>query len=213
MSYGDFIIIDAKDCMKVKIRFVDTGTYRIVQAGAIRNGRVRDPYRPIYHNRGFLGDGHYNSHVHKELFRRWVKMISRCYDSKDKDFPRYGLKGIVVASTWFNFQNYASWVHSNLLDIGKDLDDLKLFHIDKDLKSGPIKTYGPDTCTLLTIKENSSMTTPRKSRKITLVSPEGKLVCDEISNLCRDFKLTRSKVYKLINKTASHHKGWKLHGA
>lgn len=33
-------------------------------------------------------------------YRSWVSMIRRCHSVVDKDFPRYGAKGIVVCEEW-----------------------------------------------------------------------------------------------------------------
>lgn len=49
-----------------------------------------------------------------ELYRRWEGIRSRCYSPKDKDYPNYGLRGIVMCEEWrTDFWAFASWAYAS----------------------------------------------------------------------------------------------------
>ena len=39
----------------------------------------------------------------RRLYHIWYHMISRCYDPKDRNYPRYGGRGIKVQDSWHNY--------------------------------------------------------------------------------------------------------------
>lgn len=38
----------------------------------------------------------------------WRTMVARCHRSSDKDFSRYGARGIAVCERWHNYENFAA---------------------------------------------------------------------------------------------------------
>lgn len=39
---------------------------------------------------------------HRDLYMRWYTMVRRCHDPKDKNYDKYGARGIVVCEQWRN---------------------------------------------------------------------------------------------------------------
>lgn len=84
------------------------------------------------------------------LFKRWVGMIQRCENKKNKRYKRYGARGISVCKQWRNdFAVFYRWAIKNGW-----CGDL---HIDrKDNNKG----YSPDNCRFVTLaKNNTNMST------------------------------------------------------
>ena len=48
------------------------------------------------------------------LYRIWIGMRGRCNNHKDKNYPRYGGRGIVVCAEWnFDYSAFQSWAKAN----------------------------------------------------------------------------------------------------
>jgi hypothetical protein len=74
-------------------------------------------------------------------------MMRRCYNPKDKDFPKYGAIGIVVQDSWHDYLTFAA-------DVGEPEGTQTLHRVDP---------YGDYT------KENCEWVTPtRQAREIRL---------------------------------------------
>lgn len=73
---------------------------------------------------GGSGKGSYNT---------WRAMIRRCTISTDKDYPRYGGKGVSVCAEWLEYANFVA-------DMGEPLGDETLDRIDV------YGNYSPKNC-------------------------------------------------------------------
>jgi len=91
-----------------------------------------------FRKHGGAGKGSYNT---------WRGMMRRCYNPKDKDFPKYGAIGIVVQDSWHDYLAFAA-------DVGEPEGNQTLHRVDP---------YGNYT------KENCVWATPtRQAREIRL---------------------------------------------
>ena len=89
------------------------------------------------------------------LYRIYCGMISRCYRPSQKNFPRYGGRGIKVCDEWLNgFEAFCKWAMLNGYS-----DNLTLDRIDND------KNYCPENCRWTTRKEQQN--NKRNNRLIT----------------------------------------------
>lgn len=119
------------------------------------------------------------------LNRIWQSMKSRCYNSKQKRYAKYGGKGITICEEWLhNFQAFYDWAMANGYR-----DDLSIDRIDGD------KGYYPENCRWASNKEqtrNRSIT-----RRITINGETRPLMewCEQLG-----------KKYKIILKRLS--RGW-----
>ena len=157
-NYGSYKILgraldDNIKLDKFIIQFIDTNYITTVKTSTIKSGEVKDPYFPIVHNVGYIGEGIYNSKNNSREYALWNGMITRCY-SKSNNNPSY--KNVSISSDWFCFQNFANDIkyleNYNLWLINKEE-----YQLDKDVLQKDIinKIYSKDTCKFLTKKENS----------------------------------------------------------
>jgi hypothetical protein len=84
--------------------------------------------------------------------RSWDLMMARCYYKKDKSYHNYGGRGIVVCSSWHNYNNFVS-------DMGHRPIGMTLER--KNVNDG----YGPDSCRWATRLEQSRN---KRSNKINI---------------------------------------------
>ena len=200
---GDLVVEDYQGCMRVKVRFVDTGFVKFSEAAKIRNGNVFDPTRPSVFGVGYIGDGGYNSGKDSDIYSVWHGMMCRCYNPNNKFYKTYGGMGCVVDAEWHNFQNFAEWYERNRPEIA---DKIK-HDLDKDIKFEGNKVYSKETCLIVTKKENIIK---RFAKTWSFINPEG--VEKSIYNLkafCTENSLTYSKMKMLHKGDIKSYKGWK----
>lgn len=80
----------------------------------------------------------------ENIYRRWQHMVQRCINPNDRDYPRYGGKGIKVCDRWRYFENF-------LLDMGKPPSSS--YSIDRVDVYGD---YEPSNCRWATSKQQAN---------------------------------------------------------
>lgn len=86
-------------------------------------------------------------------YTAWRNMISRCYDTRNKDYKYYGDKGVLICDEWKRYSNFKSWF---------DLHYINGFQIDKDIKAEGNKIYSPNTCMFISPADNVRESTSRR---------------------------------------------------
>lgn len=194
------VVVEYIDAFHVRIQFQDEHKYiATVEAGNLRDGRVRNPYRPSVFGIGYIASGAYNASMSgkkTKAYSNWQGMIQRCYDEKKlAEYPSY--KGCSVVPGWHNFQVFAAW-HEEHYTEGLELD--------KDYLIAGNKIYGPDTCCYLSHQQNIEAS---HAKHYSFISPDG--VVHDIFNLrkfCRGRGLDDTKMGNVSTGKAVRHKGW-----
>lgn len=94
------------------------------------------------------------------LYKKWQDMIMRCTRPNDQKYPWYGGKGVTVCKEWTdNPVAFINWCLSNGWEPGKQ--------IDKDIKFPGNKIYSPDTCSIVSRRDNMIAVVGRSSGRIT----------------------------------------------
>ena len=151
LHYGDFVVINKHNDMS-RIKFLLTGYEYEVKTYIIRKGWVKDPFYPIVYSVGYLGGASSNHPMHKT----WEGMLSRCYNSKDKNYHNYGGLGVRVCERWHNFANFIEDV-VKLPNYDKKLEDPS-YQLDKDELQQDVpkseRVYAPETCCFISPRNN-----------------------------------------------------------
>lgn len=147
---GSVTVIEYRGAFEVVIKHDDSYEHiATVTAHHLRNGGVRNPYRPSVCGIGFMGAGEYVSKVdgkHTSAYATWRGMLRRCCDPKSlARNPTY--IGCTVHPDWHNFQNFAKWFECQYRTDG--------WQLDKDLTIEGNKVYSADTCVFVPSQLNS----------------------------------------------------------
>lgn len=118
----------------------DCGTVKDVRADQLINGHSVSC--------GCLRDEAATTHGKSKtrIYRIWIGMRRRCYDSNQFGYQRYGGRGISVCNEWMtDFERFYEWAISNGYDDKKSID-----RIDND------GNYEPNNCRWVTMKEQGN---------------------------------------------------------
>lgn len=210
--YGDFKILNEykidlgyKRQTFYDIQYLNTGTiiYK-VQNSAIRKGTIVDTYFPIIQGVGYLGD--VKNPSYEILYKRWERILSRCYNKSDKNYENYGGVGVYVSKEWHNFSVFLRDMKEK-----EHYNDLKnegaYWQIDKDIlcneKGIYPHYYSNETVKIVSIGDNSTESNIRMN-KFTKENMRGIYLQPDIRNPNNSsYVVTYSNKYKNINKHKS----------
>lgn len=115
--------------------------------------------------------------VSHELYETWGTMKKRCYKSYNKDYERYGARGIRVCDRWLeSFENFLS-------DMGERPSGCTLDRIDNN------GDYEPRNCRWATLKQQNNNRRGLRSVEVNGVK------YNTVSSAARALGLTRRQVY------------------
>lgn len=195
---GFFYITEDRGWSDVSIIF-ESGYESKATRNQIKEGKVKDRFKRNYYGIGFIGGTKYKTKGKNSMaYHRWRHMLARCYD-KDTQSKMKTYIGCSVCDEWHNYQNYADWFYSNMIEG---------FDVDKDILIDGNRIYSPSTCKLVSHQENTEKAT---AKEYILKSPKGDYV--KIYNLlkfCKTNGLTAQNIHKVIKGVRKHHKGWSL---
>ena len=136
-------IIEYFGCNNCTVRFQNGVKIYNILFNCIKRGKVRNPYHPSIHGKGYLGEGEYKCMKGGKLYKSysvWASMIQRGYDKGyKKKRPTYS--DVIVCDEWHNFQNFAEWFCKNY-----NSNFMKDWDLDKDILCSDCKIYSPETC-------------------------------------------------------------------
>ncbi|BAV81258.1 putative DNA-binding protein [Vibrio phage VCPH] len=155
---GDVQVLEYLNSRNVLIKFLDTGSIKVVKKEHIERGLVKDNYRPKLYKVGFFGEGEFSEKLHKKAYTTWQDMLRRCYcETYLTKNPTY--KGCRVHKDWHNFQNFAEWFTAVHIE-GMELD--------KDIAGDGIE-YSPESCRFVTKEDNVSYATTLSNQTKLLI--------------------------------------------
>ena len=102
------------------------------------------------------------------LYQIWADMLSRCKNIKHKWYRSYGLKGILVDSSWEIFENFNNWALSSGYSSKLTLD-----------RKDNLGNYCPENCRWVT------KTTQVRNRNKTCKNTSSKYIGVSFSTNCR----------------------------
>lgn len=157
-NYGDFKIIEDigfsdndinHQHRLVKIKFINTGTERIIRYEDALKGEVKDTYFNSKYNAAQIICNNYINDLERYIRKTWENMIARCYNNNATSYRSYGNKGVIVDDTWQDYDNFRRDV-VNLPGWQLKINDHVNYQLDKDLFQYTLphemRVYSKDTC-------------------------------------------------------------------
>ncbi|BEH88035.1 hypothetical protein [Klebsiella phage phiKp_21] len=144
---GEYEVV-GKQNNNIVIRFLDTGSYKIVK----RTSRsIKDFFKPSIEGVGYLGGVIPDTLTARKLYQIWKDMIIRVYNPR-KNHVSY--KDVTVCKRWHNFMNFYNdsfslWGFQEFVDSGYS------HQLDKDYYGSNI--YSPDTCIFISSSLNKTL--------------------------------------------------------
>ena len=183
--YGDFKVVESLGYINndsrlwVKVRFLNTGTERKVRYDALSYVTdLHDPYAPIIHGVGYIGEDYGSRNVYKREYDRWINILSRCYNENDNSYHNYGAMGVRVDERWHNFSNFYRDIRE-LPGYRFKTQDPFGYALDKDYLQYGVpkdqKVYSRDTCVWIPRGINTSITYTDSSTELDYVDRQGNL--------------------------------------
>ena len=131
-------------------------------------------------------------------------MIRRCYDSRRKNYDKYGGRGIYVCDEWLKpngdpvqgYINFRNWAYANgYYDQPKDTPKTLMLSIDRIDNDGP---YAPWNCRWVPFKEQSG------NRNYNRLIFDGEEMLTTI-RFCKKYSIPKSGFYAMLKH------GWSIH--
>lgn len=141
----------------VDIEFLDTGNLAKVRISSIRDGSVKNNYKPNKYG-AYFGDGPYTKRQHPKIYNTWSHIFCRLNPENQKNNTRNAAyKYTSICAGWYNYQNFAYWYDNYISSLNPEF--YNDYQIDKDILqwSKKYKVYSPDTCCLVPSKLNSAL--------------------------------------------------------
>ena len=183
----------------------ENGGQVLASYGNVIRGNVRNPYKPSYHNVGYLGRFH-NKRKDRKLLDKWTAMISRCYNENDHRYDLY--KDAEVCDRWHNFSNYVDDM-PNVIgynEFEKYKDSIKM-DLDKDILT-ETHLYSADTSCFIPHYVNSFFIRPKGKYKVKGLSLGYKKWRVQVAGVDKsrtclgyeDLKDALNKIYEIRNE-------------
>ena len=151
---NEFIVLECTKPTWYKIKFINTGLIREVEAKHILDGAIKDYMEPSVYGVGIIGADLPGNFSKCKEYTIWKGMIDRCYNIHNPMYEFYGARGVTVCDRWLIYVNF---LHDlPYIDGYNEYEFINGYiHLDKDLKQyhndlfGLKKVYSLQTCTFV----------------------------------------------------------------
>ena len=160
-KFNMLTVVDRLENQKQRAMYLcicDCGKTRNVLGQNLRSGRVKDCGCVSQKIRSQHISEHNKTHGHSKskLYKCWSDMKSRCFNTHNKEYKNYGLRGIKVCDKWRDsFECFEQWAISNGYKENLTID-----------RTDVNKDYEPSNCRWITMTEQCY--NKRNTRKIYL---------------------------------------------
>lgn len=161
----------------------DCGNNVVVVAGSLVTGNSTSCGCSLIKHGG-TGKGSYNT---------WRAMVRRCTNPKDKDYKRYGDKGVTVCKEWMNYANFVK-------DMGEPNGDETLDRIDV------YGNYDPSNCRWAGVKTQNRNVRVRKNSLTGVIGVSKTGSGKFMAKVTVGKKAYYSKVFSTIEEAAAARK-------
>jgi len=120
-----------------------------------------------------------------KMYKSWSDMKSRCLNKNNKNYSRYGGRGISVCNEWLKFEPFMKWAIANNYDESLEIE-----------RRNNNKNYEPSNCKWATRKEQNNNTSRSIKNRFTKDELEDIKKC----SLTYEEMKTKFKVSKYIIK-------------
>lgn len=141
---GKCLVKEVVNQKTILVGFLDYNQEKWCSAHDLKRGLVR-VHKPTIHGFGIVDISRIKGTWMQIHYERWRSMIRRCY-SKNRSGIDTCYSVVTVCDDWARFSNFLEWSKQFEWDG---------FEIDKDLFSGKVKIYSPETCCVIPNDLNS----------------------------------------------------------
>lgn len=131
--------------------------------------------------------------TNKGSYNTWRAMMRRCYKQQDKDYARYGAKGVSVCDRWHEYLNFA-------IDMGEPSGDETLDRIDV------YGNYNPNNCRWAGVKTQNRNVRVRATSKTGITGVTQTISGTFMAKVTVSKKSFYSKCYKTIEEAIAARK-------
>ena len=87
--------------------------------------------------------------LERKAYRTWNGIKTRCHTPTNREFPRYGGRGITMCDEWrYDSKAFIKWYKENYYEVENEY-----MTVDKDILKG--NEYSPETCLILPVALNN----------------------------------------------------------
>jgi len=116
-----------------------------------------------FHNRKYYHPTGISKEDFRKVYTTWYKIRTRCEDPNDKDYKRYGGRGITLCDEWHDLNNFTKWYWKESNHQILPPKDQSVDRIDVN------KGYSPSNCRLLNAVDQSNN---KRTNKIVEIDGE-----------------------------------------
>lgn len=200
-------LVEGSPKYNYKIKFLVSGSEKIVNRKSIETGSIKDDYNPNIYGIAYKGDIKCISTLEKKAFSNWYAMISRCYNTSDINYSAYGGREISVSEEWRCFKNF----YEDLPDIDGYSEELYLsggIELDKDYKTEGNKVYCKDSCQFITKSENRKKQ-PSKQKTIVGIKEDNIVEFYNLHQFAKENNLREENIREAIIENKEYN-GWRF---